>query len=53
MRELKKHGYSSREGNHPLYNLWRAIKQRCYNPNHKAYKNYGGRGIIMFQEVQS
>ena len=21
------------------------IKQRCNNPNHKAYKYYGGRGI--------
>lgn len=30
---------------HPLYNRWRDMKQRCYNPNHNDYKNYGGRGI--------
>jgi len=29
------------------YNIWAAIKQRCYNPNNRAYKNYGKRGIIM------
>ena len=27
-----------------------SIKQRCNNPNCKAYKNYGGRGIIMCDE---
>lgn len=29
----------------PEYNSWRAMKERCYNKNNKAYKNYGGRGI--------
>ena len=29
----------------PTYRSWGAMKQRCYNPNHNAYKNYGGRGI--------
>ena len=24
---------------------WSAMKNRCYNPNDAAYKNYGGRGI--------
>lgn len=28
-----------------LYTIWCKMKQRCYNPNHTAYKNYGGRGI--------
>ena len=27
------------------YKVWDSIKQRCLNKNHKAYKNYGGRGI--------
>jgi hypothetical protein len=29
------------------YNSWNQMKQRCYNPNSHAYKNYGGRGIIV------
>ena len=29
----------------PLYDTWVSMKQRCYNPNHKAYKDYGARGI--------
>lgn len=28
-----------------LYQRWKGMKARCSNPNHKAYKNYGGRGI--------
>lgn len=31
----------------PEYNIWRAMKQRCLNPNNKAFKNYGGRGITI------
>jgi hypothetical protein len=27
------------------YNIWQAMKQRCYNSNQKYYSNYGGRGI--------
>ena len=27
------------------YKTWTSIKQRCYNPKHIGYKNYGGRGI--------
>jgi len=35
---------------HPLYNTWRSMKTRCFNPNNKAYKYYGGRGITVCQE---
>lgn len=27
------------------YDVWQGIKARCNNPNHKGYRNYGGRGI--------
>ncbi len=36
-----KHGLSD----HPIYNVWCGIKQRCYNINDSDYNNYGGRGI--------
>ena len=33
-----------------LYHIWKDMKKRCYNPNCKAYKNYGGRGIKICDE---
>lgn len=33
-----------------LYNVWANMKQRCLNPNCKAYKDYGGRGIIICEK---
>jgi hypothetical protein len=29
------------------YSSWKHAKQRCYNPKHESYHNYGGRGITM------
>lgn len=40
------HGKTS----HKLYWVYVAMKERCYNPNHKEYKNYGGRGISVCKE---
>lgn len=31
----------------PLYRRWDSMRSRCYNPNHKSYKNYGGRGVTV------
>lgn len=28
-----------------LRTVWHNIQARCYDPNHKSYKHYGGRGI--------
>lgn len=28
-----------------IYHSWKAVRARCYNKNHKDYKDYGGRGI--------
>ena len=29
------------------YRSWQSMKDRCYNVNHQAYKNYGGRNITV------
>jgi hypothetical protein len=36
-----RHGFSGE----PIYMVWRAMHTRCYNPNHRAYPWYGGKGI--------
>lgn len=36
-----KHGWAGSQE----YNIWIQMRQRCENPNHPGYKNYGGRGI--------
>lgn len=33
-----------------IYRAWCHAKERCYNPNVKNYKDYGGRGIKMCDE---
>lgn len=40
--DYKKAKYSLQ---HPLLAIWQGMLQRCYNPNRKSYKYYGGRGI--------
>lgn len=31
----------------PTYRTWRSMIDRCYNPQHKHYRSYGGRGITV------
>lgn len=38
-----KHGFVG----HPIYKVWEDMIQRCTNPNHKRFKDYGGRGITI------
>lgn len=33
-----------------LYAIWTNMKSRCYSPNNKSYKDYGGRGIEVCDE---
>jgi hypothetical protein len=32
---------------HPLYQTWSNMRQRCRNPNDPKYPRYGGRGITI------
>lgn len=32
------------------YAIWAAMHARCRNPNHKEWKNYGGRGVSVCEE---
>lgn len=40
-KKEKLHGMSKTK----FYKKFYGMKSRCYNPNNKRYKNYGGRGI--------
>lgn len=41
-----KHGLSRSK----LYHVWLMMKQRCYNSRNKDYKDYGARGITIYEE---
>lgn len=47
------HGKSPRSGKTPEYGVWDAMIQRCTNPNHKQYRDYGGRGIKVCERWMS
>lgn len=42
-----KHGYSSGKNRTRIYRIWRNMMNRCYLPTLPAYKDYGGRGILV------
>ena len=33
-----------------IFNIWCGMKKRCANPNHRYFKDYGGRGIKVFSK---
>ena len=43
-------GKKIRRDKWPVYNAWRAIRQRCNNPKDKGYYLYGARGIKVCKE---
>lgn len=45
-RKNRTHGMSK----HPAFGVGHSMKQRCEDPRHPAYKNYGGRGITVCPE---
>ena len=46
-------GYKHGGSNTRLYNIWCDMKSRCSNPNERAYKWYGGKGISVCDEWKS
>ena len=36
---------------HPLYSRWLSTTQRCLNPKHNSFKNYGERGITISEDL--
>lgn len=48
----KSHPYppGTKAEDHPLYAVWGSMKQRCYDPNLRGFKDYGGRGIRVCDE---
>lgn len=42
-----RHNASRRGARWPEYAVWAEMIQRCTNPKHKFFRNYGGRGITV------
>ncbi len=47
----KKANYNNRSNN-VFYARWKAMMYRCYNKNHRRYKNYGAKGIKVSDEFK-
>ncbi|MDD3890525.1 MAG: hypothetical protein PHR65_11500 [Syntrophomonadaceae bacterium] len=43
----RKHGYSHKER---LYETWKNMRRRCFDPKNKRWAHYGGRGITICSE---
>lgn len=48
-RTVKPHTKHGLRG-HPLFHTWYDMMARCYNPENKNFKHYGGRGITVCPE---
>lgn len=49
-KSCSQHGHTKNRRGSPTYNSWRAMRERCFNPNNAAYYRYGGRGITVCPE---
>lgn len=45
--------YIDSRSSHSHYNRWYNMMKRCFNPEHRAYHCYGGRGITVCEEWQT
>lgn len=48
-KKLKGKGHSR----HPFYRIWDSMMRRCLNPKDKDFKNWGGRGITVYERWRS
>ncbi|TXN33923.1 hypothetical protein [Methylobacterium sp. WL19] len=48
-----KHGHSLSGKKTAEYDAWTNMHQRCSNPNHFKYKDYGARGIVVCERWNS
>src|SRR5262245_4672429 len=46
IKRVTRHGMS----NTRVHNIWKAMLQRCLNPRHAQYLDYGGRGITVCED---
>lgn len=51
-KAIKKMPNGTHATQHPLYNSWRAMFDRCQTPTNAYYKDYGGRGIKVCERWQ-
>lgn len=42
--------YTHKMSKNRLYNIWSNMKARCYNTKDQAFKNYGARGIVIYDD---
>ena len=52
-RLATKHGMARHGRVAGIYKSWQAMRERCKNPRHHAYANYGGRGITVCERWES
>lgn len=43
----------TRDSDHPLYNMWTQMRNRCNNPKHKSFPSYGAKGIKVCERWNS
>lgn len=49
---ISKNNFKHGMWNTRIYNIWKKMKDRCYNPNSPNYKYYGAKGVKVCDEWQ-